>query len=154
MKQRIDYRAIAPEATRGFRQAGADARASGLEPGLIQLIDVLASQLNGCAYCLDMHVREAKELGETDERLHLVGVWREADCFTERERAAFAWTEAVTKLAETGVPDDVYEAARKQFSELELTYLTVAIAAINAHNRINVAFRTPVGSKGPAPVSR
>jgi AhpD family alkylhydroperoxidase len=150
---RIDLRAVAPQASNGFRQAGADAKAHGIEERLKHLIDIRASQINGCAYCLEMHVADAKKLGESDERLHLVAVWRETDVFTPRERAALAWTEAVTNVAQTGVPDEVYQLAREQFSEEELVYLTVAIAAINAFNRVNVALRTPVGAKRLAATS-
>lgn len=144
MTARVDIHAFAPEATRGFRQAHHDVVESGLDPRLLHLIDVRSSQINGCAFCLDMHTREAKASGDSDERLHLVAAWREAgDVFSAREQAALAWAEAVTEVSRTHVPDDVYEMARKQFSEWELIYLTVAVATINAWNRMNVAFRTP-----------
>jgi len=147
MSKRLAFRAIAPEATRGFSQAGRDATAAGLDPLLKQLIDVRASQMNGCAFCLDLHVTEWKVLGESEDRLHFVAVWREAgDIFSPRERAALEWTEAVTDVMRTGIPDEAYELVRQHFSEQELVQLTVAIAAINAHNRMNVAFRTPVGA--------
>jgi len=149
-KQRVNLRAVAPDANRGFRQAGRDTLANGIDEPLKHLVDVRVSQMNGCAYCLEMHVREAKHAGDTDDRLHLVAVWREADVFTERERAALAWTEAVTDITNGHVPDDVYELARQQFSESELVYLTVAIATINAYNRLNIAFRTPVGAGAAA----
>jgi alkylhydroperoxidase family enzyme len=149
MSARADIHALAPEATRGFRQAHHDVLESGLESRLLHLIDVRSSQINGCVFCLDMHTldmhtREAKASGESDERLHLVAAWREAgDVFSAREQAALAWTEAVTEVARTHVPDNVYEMACKQFLEWELIHLTVAIATINAWNRMNVAFRTP-----------
>lgn len=152
MHHRLQFRAIAPEAQRGFSQAGRDAVTGGLEPRIKHLVDIRASQMNGCAFCLDLHVAEWKEIGESEERLHFVAVWREAgDIFSARERAALAWTEAVTDLMGTGVPDDVYDLVREHFSDQELVYLTVAIATINAHNRMNVAFRTPVGSTRKAP---
>lgn len=146
MQQRIDFRAIDANAQRGFSQAGRDALAGGLDPVIKQLTDIRASQMNGCAFCLDMHVVEWKRMGEDEHRLHLIVAWREAgDMFSARERAALAWTEAITHL-EGDVPDDVFEIARAEFTEKELVYLTVSIAAINAHNRMNVAFRSPVGS--------
>jgi AhpD family alkylhydroperoxidase len=147
MHQRLQFRAIAPQAQRGFTQAGHDAVAAGLEPRLKHLVDIRASQMNGCAFCLDLHVAEWKEIGESEERLHFVAVWREAgDIFSPRERAALEWTEAVTDLMGSGVPDDVYDRVREYFADEELIHLTVAIAAINAHNRMNIAFRTPVGA--------
>jgi AhpD family alkylhydroperoxidase len=146
---RIDMRAIAPNAQRGFREAGRDAADNGVEPALKHLIDTRASQLNGCAYCLEMHVREAKALGERDDRLHLVAVWRDTDVFTPRERAALAWTEAVTNVQDGHVSDDVYEQVRGHFTPAELVYLTVQIATINAYNRVNIALRTPVGAGRP-----
>ena len=145
-KPRIDIRAVAPDSQRGFRQAGRDAQENGIEPGLKHLIDMRASQINGCAYCLEMHVREAKQLGDTEERLHLVTVWRETAIFTPRERAALAWTEALTNIQDGHVPDDVYELVTAQFTPSEIVYLSVQIATINAHNRVNIALRTPVGA--------
>lgn len=153
-KPRVDLRALTPEANRGFRQASRDALANGIDERLKHLVDTRVSQMNGCAFCLEMHVREAKHAGDTDERLHLVTVWRETDAFSDRERAALAWTEAVTDITNGHVPDEVYELARKHFSETELVYLTVCIATINAHNRINIAFRTPVGAGAPATAAR
>lgn len=147
MSQRLDFRAIAPQATRGFSQAGRDAAAAGLDPALKQLVDIRASQMNGCAFCLDLHVHEWKELGNPEDRLHFVAVWREAgEIFTPREQAALEWTEAVTDVIASGVPDEVFDRVRAHFSDEELVYLTTAIATINAHNRMNVAFRTPVGA--------
>jgi AhpD family alkylhydroperoxidase len=146
MSKRLDFRSVAPAAQRGFSQAGRDVLAAGLEPALKQLVDIRASQMNGCAFCLDLHVEEWRAMGEPEGKLHFVAVWREAgNVFTPRERAALAWTEALTDLIRCGVPDDVYEEVRRHFSEEELVHLSVAIATINAHNRMNVAFRTPVG---------
>ena len=106
-------------------------------------MQIRASQINGCAFCVHMHLRDARKAGESQERLDLVAVWREAPLFTARERAAFAWTEAVTLVADSHVPDDVYEAARAEFSEQELVDLTMAVVAINGWNRLMVSFRIP-----------
>ncbi|MGH2638016.1 MAG: carboxymuconolactone decarboxylase family protein [Rhabdochlamydiaceae bacterium] len=137
----------------GFRDAmlslGKYLRSSGLEQSLLNLVDIRASQINGCAWCLDMHTKDARAAGESEQRLYMIPAWRESPFYTERERAALAWTEAVTLIAENHVPDDVYEKARKQFSEKELVDLTLAIAAINGWNRLNVAFRTVPGSYKP-----
>jgi AhpD family alkylhydroperoxidase len=122
----------------------------GLEPNLLDLVRVRASQLNGCAYCLDMHSKDLRARGESEQRIYVLDAWREAPFYTARERAAFAWTEAVTLLTEGHVPDEVYEQARQQFSEKELADLTLAIVAINGWNRLNVAFRTVAGGYQPA----
>lgn len=119
---------------------------STLEPALLELVKVRASQLNGCGYCLDMHTKDARHAGETEQRLYLVSVWREAPLYTDRERAALAWTEALTKLDNQQVSDQVYEQARAQFSEDELVRLTLAVVAINGWNRFNVAFNVVPGS--------
>jgi AhpD family alkylhydroperoxidase len=118
----------------------------GLEESLVDLISLRASQINGCAFCIDMHWKDLRALGQSEETLYMLDAWREAPCYTERERAALAWTEAVTLLTEGHVPDEVYAAARRQFSETELANLTLAIAAINSWNRMNIAFRTPAGN--------
>jgi AhpD family alkylhydroperoxidase len=118
---------------------------STLEPTLLELVKYRASQLNGCGYCIDMHAKDARHLGETEQRLYLVSVWWEAPMFSDRERAALAWTDAVTKLENQKVPDQVYEQARAQFSEDELVRLTLAIVSINGWNRFNVAFNTVPG---------
>jgi AhpD family alkylhydroperoxidase len=119
---------------------------SGLERPLLELVKMRASQINGCAYCLDMHSKDARALGESEQRLYLLNAWREAPFYTERERAALEWTEAVTLVAEEHVPDDVYERVAKQFSEEELANLTLAIATINSWNRLSIAFRIVPGS--------
>lgn len=116
----------------------------GLEKSLLELVKLRASQINGCGYCLDMHWKELRAAGESEQRLYLLDAWREAPVYSDRERAALAWTEAVTLVA-GGVPDDVYEQARRQFSEEELANLTLAIVAINGNNRVNIAFRTVPG---------
>jgi AhpD family alkylhydroperoxidase len=122
---------------------------SGLEPGLINLVQMRASQINGCAYCLNMHFQEAKAKGETDQRLYLLDAWRESPAYTERERAALAWTEAVTLITVDRVSDEVFALARQHFSESELANLTLAVVAINGWNRFNIAFRNvPPLAKG------
>ncbi len=146
MKQRIDYKLASPETFNAMIHVEHQIHKSGLDELLLELVKSRASQINGCAWCLDMHTKDARAQGETEQRLYLLPVWREAPCYSERERAALAWTEAVTQIAETrDIPDDVYEQARAQFSEKELVDLTLAIIAINGWNRLNVAFRTPVG---------
>jgi AhpD family alkylhydroperoxidase len=114
---------------------------SGLDPGLLDLVKMRASQINGCAYCLNMHFEEAKARGETDQRLYLLDAWRESPAYTERERAALAWTESVTLVTNDRVSDDVFDLARQHFSESELANLTLAVVAINGWNRFNIAFR-------------
>src|SRR5579862_6076544 len=114
----------------------------GLEEGLMNLIKLRASQINGCAYCLDMHWKDARALGENEQRLYGLDAWREAPYYTDRERAALAWTEAVTLVAQTHVPDEVYEVAKKEFNEKQLADLTLAIATINAWNRFAISART------------
>lgn len=121
---------------------------SGLEKNLLHLIEFRVSQINGCAYCLDMHSKDFRAAGDTEQRLYLVAAWRESSAFyTERERAALEWAESLTRLDKSeNVPDDVFEGARKQFSEQEMIDLTMAIVAINGYNRLNIAFRTEPGS--------
>ena len=116
---------------------------SGLDANLRELIKIRASQINGCAYCIAMHTRDARKLGETDERMHLLDAWREAPIYTAREQAALAWTEAVTRITDGHVPDAVYAQVRQQFSEKEIVDLTATVVAINSRNRIAIAFRTP-----------
>ena len=146
---RIDLRAVAPDSQRGFRQAGLDARENGIEPKLKHLIDIRVSQMNGCAYCLEMHVREAKAGGDSDDRLHLVAAWHETDVFTPRERAALAWTEAITRLSEAAVPEALFHATREHFSEKEMVDLTLVIVGINGWNRLCAPFGTPPGVYQP-----
>lgn len=122
---------------------------SPVESKLFNLIDFRVSQINGCAYCLDMHSKDLRLAGETEQRLYTMDAWREAPFYSERERAALAWAEAVTKLKDGNVPDEVYEEARRQFSEEELIDLTVAVTTINTYNRINIAFKTPAGDYQP-----
>ena len=125
---------------------------TGLEPALLELVKMRASQINGCAYCLHMHSRDARALGESEERLYLLDAWRESPLYSDRERAALAWTEALTRIADTHAPDADYEAARAQFSEKELIDLSMAIVAINGWNRLAIGFRMvhPVHAAKPA----
>lgn len=120
-------------------------RQSGLDHTMLELVRMRASQINGCAYCLDMHSKDARAAGETEQRLYGLSAWRDAPYYSDRERAALEWTEAVTLVADTHVPDDIYERLRAQFSEEEIVSLTLAVVAINGWNRLNVAVRTPAG---------
>ncbi len=122
---------------------------TGLEPLLLELVKMRASQINGCAFCLDMHTKDARAMGETEQRLYLLPAWRETELYSERERAALAWTEALTEIADERVPDEVYAAVRPHFTDDELAYLTLAVVAINSFNRFNVALRMPAGSYQP-----
>ncbi len=124
-------------------------RKSGLESSLLHLVRMRASQINGCAYCLDMHSKEARAADETEQRLYCLPAWRETPFYSEREQAALAWTEAVTLISEGHAPDDVFEMARKQFSEEELAALTLAIVSINGWNRFAISFRAVPGSFQP-----
>jgi len=120
---------------------------TGLAPGLVDLVNLRVSQINGCAYCLDMHSKDLRARGETEQRIYMLSAWREMpDLYNARERAALAWAEAVTRLTDQEVPDEVYEQAAQEFSEKELAQLTLAVVAINGWNRLNVAFRTPAGN--------
>ena len=141
MKPRFDYFKAAPEAVQAQRSLSDYTRECGLETSLIELVKIRASQLNGCAFCLEMHTREARAQGETETRLHLLAAWRESPLFSDRERAALEWTEAVTLVASSRVPDDVYAIARARFDESELVKLTLVIGVINTWNRLAIAFR-------------
>src|SRR6478672_5209129 len=142
MKERMDYRKASPEGAKALGELHAFLRTCGLEHSLLELVKLRASQINGCAHCIDMHSKELRADGESEQRLYLLNAWRESPFYTERERAALGWTEAVTLLPDRQVADDVYDAARKQFSEEELVNLTLALVAINGANRLNIAFRT------------
>ncbi len=146
MTRRIDYRTIAAEAVTALGRLQRYVDRCGLEPLLLELVKLRASFINGCAYCVDMHTKDARALGETEQRLYAVPVWRETPFFSDRERAALAWTEAVTLVGNDHVPDDVYDQASSQFSEKELVDLTFAVIAINSWNRLAVPFRTVPGS--------
>ena len=148
METRIDYTA-APGVMHAMLGLGKYLSQCGLEPGLLDLVNLRASQINGCAYCIDMHWKDLRARGEDEQRLYGLDAWAESPYYTERERAALAWTEAVTRLTEGHVPDEVYEEVRRSFSEKELADLTLAVVTINGWNRLNIALRTPAGSYQP-----
>jgi len=148
-EQRIDGYAVAPKAYQALGRVHQYLSGCGLETSLRNLVDLRASQINGCAYCIDMHWKDAVEAGEDPQRLYMLNAWREWDGYTARERAALDWTEAVTLVSATHVPDAVYETARQQFSESELTDLTLAVAAINTWNRMAISLRKTAGNYRP-----
>ena len=150
MQPRIEYAKAAPGAMTAMLGLETYVRRCGLERSLLELVKLRASQINGCAYCVDMHTKDARAEGETEQRLYAVIVWDETPFFSERERAALAWTEAVTLVGQAHVPDDVYRQARGSFSEIELVNLTMAIIAINGWNRLAISFRTVPGTYQPA----
>ena len=146
MKARLDFRKASPQADKAMMGLHMFVRNCGLDHTLLELIKLRASQLNGCAHCIDMHTKELRADGESEQRLYLLNAWRESPFYSDRERAALAWTEAVTLLPQSEVPDEVFEEARAQFSDEELVNLTMALVAINGANRLNIAFRTVPGS--------
>jgi AhpD family alkylhydroperoxidase len=152
MKPRMNYYQAAPETIKALVAVEDQVKASGLEQSLIELVKTRASQINGCAFCINMHTADARKYGETEQRLYLLNAWRESPLYTERERAALGWTEALTLISETHAPDEDYEAMRAQFSEAEAVNLTVLIGAINAWNRVAIGFRSihPVAKKAAA----
>jgi AhpD family alkylhydroperoxidase len=149
MKPRMNYFQTAPETVNALLALEKQVTSSGLEQSVIELVKIRASQINGCAYCIHMHTQDARKHGETEQRLYLLNAWREAPVYTERERTALAWTEAVTLISETHAPDDVYEQVRAQFSVAETVNLTMLVATINAWNRLAISFRSvpPVKAK-------
>jgi AhpD family alkylhydroperoxidase len=150
MTARLNWFQASPNALQAFLRLANFVHESGIEPKLLELVNLRASQINGCAYCIDMHTKDARVLGETEQRLYLLSAWREAEhLYTERERAALEWTEAVTLISEDGVPDEAYEQARKHFKDAELVNLALAVATINTVNRLNVAFRVEAGDYKP-----
>jgi AhpD family alkylhydroperoxidase len=154
MKPRFDYGKANPAASRAMYGLEQYVRQCGLEHPLLELVKMRASQLNGCAYCLDMHSKDARAAGETEQRLYALNAWRETPFYSDRERAALEWTEAVTLVSESHVPDDVYERVRQQFSEEELVSLTLAVVTINGWNRLAIAFRAVPGTYQPATKSK
>ena len=142
MQQRIDATSVNPAAYKAVAALQTYVDQSGLDAKLRELIKIRASQINGCAFCLAMHTRDARKLGETDERMHLLNAWREAPIYSAREQAALAWTEAITRITDGHVPDHIYEQVKRQFSEKEIIDLTAAAVAINTWNRIAIAFRS------------
>lgn len=149
MKQRINALETSPAAMKALYGVGLYLLKSQVETALLDLIYFRVSQINGCAFCLDMHAKDLRQKGETEQRLYGLDAWRETPYYTDRERAALAWAESVTNLQEGHVPDEVYEQARKQFSEEELVDLTLGVATINSANRLNIAFRTVAGNYQP-----
>lgn len=147
---RIEYVKVVPDVYRAMMCLEHQVEKSGLESPLLDLIKMRASQINGCAYCIDMHSKDARARGETEQRLYELDAWRESPFYTEREQAALAWTEALTLVANGHVPDGVYEEARKQFTDVELVNLTLAVVAINGWNRLGIAFRSVPGGYHPA----
>jgi AhpD family alkylhydroperoxidase len=141
-RQRLDAMKVAPGLFKAMSSLQSYVDSCGLERPLLELVKIRASQINGCAFCMAMHTKEAREAGESDERMHLLNAWHEAPVFSPRERAALAWTEALTLISKHHVPDEIYDEARRHFSEKELVDLTAAVVAINGWNRGAIAFRT------------
>lgn len=154
MPQRMNYVKAAPGLYEAMLGLHAQLDRSGLDERLLNLVFLRASQVNGCAFCVDMHWKDLRALGEDEQRLYMLNAWREWAGYSHRERAALEWTEAVTRLERGEVPDDVYRLAREQFSEAELANLTLAVAAINSWNRLNIAFRTEAGKYQPKALAR
>ena len=154
MKARIDLMHVTPGVIQAMLGLERQVRRAGLDHALLDLIRMRASQINGCAYCLDMHSKDARANGETEQRLYSLDAWRETPYYSARERAALEWTEALTLVSQTHVPDDVYERARDQFSENELVHLSLAVVAINGWNRLNIAARTVPGDYVPGSAAK
>ena len=150
MTSRVEFDKAAPGVIQAMLGLEKYLHDCGLESSLLNLVKMRASQINGCAYCLDMHSKDARAAGETEQRLYLLNAWREAPFYSDRERAALEWTEALTKITEGHVPDAVYTVVREQFKEKELADLSLAIVAINGWNRLAISFRAEVGGYQPA----
>ena len=150
MKPRLNAYQAAPAVMKAMMALESQAAGIGLEPSLMELVKIRASQINGCAFCLHMHTRDARAKGENEERIYVLDAWRESPFYSARERAALAWTEAVTLVSQTHVPDDVHELARAEFSEEELVKLTLLVTTINAWNRFAIATRSVPESLKPA----
>lgn len=148
MEQRLNYPTLAPEPIKAMYAIGNYLAGCGLEHGLLELVKIRASQMNGCAFCIDMHTQDARAAGETERRIYALNAWRETPFFTDRERAALAWTEALTHIG-SGVSDALYEETRQHFSEKELTDLSWAVITINGWNRAAISFRSVPGSYKP-----
>ncbi len=146
MQARMDFRKASPQGAKALGELHTFVKRCGLDHTLLELVKLRASQINGCAHCIDMHTKELRAAGESEQRLYLLDAWEESPFYSDRERAALAWTEAVTLITQGHVPDEMYEKARAQFSEEELANLTLAVVAINGANRLNIAFRTVPGS--------
>jgi len=154
MAARLDYGKASPEATRALYALEMFVKGSSLDHSLLELIKLRASQINGCAFCVDMHWKDARAAGETEERLYMLSAWEESTVYSDKERAALALTEAVTLVSQTHIPDAVYEEAKKHFSDKELTNLIVAISTINAWNRLSITFRAEPGKYQPAKTAK
>jgi AhpD family alkylhydroperoxidase len=150
MKSRIEFHRVSPAAVNAMLALQTYVNGCGLEHSLLELVKLRASQINGCAYCIDMHTKDARAAGESEQRLYLLSAWRESPFYSDRERAALQWTESVTLLSETNVPDEDYALSRAHFSEEELVNLSMAIVAINGWNRLCVGFRRLPGAYQPA----
>ena len=146
MEPRIDYYNASPEVTKAMYGLSRAVNNSGLERSLLELVKMRASPINGCAYCIDMHSKDARAAGETEQRLCALNAWRETPFFSDRERAALEWTESLTLIAENHVPDELFESVRQHFSETEIVNLTFAVAAINSWNRLAISLRAVPGS--------
>jgi AhpD family alkylhydroperoxidase len=147
MNPRIDVtKYIASGAGRAMLHFSHEVEASGLERSLLELVKIRASQLNGCAYCIDMHTKDARAAGETEQRIYALNAWRETPFFSSRERAALDWTEVVTRIGDTHAPDDAYERVRAEFNEGEVVALTLQVIVINSWNRLAISFRAPAGT--------
>ncbi|KZD06346.1 carboxymuconolactone decarboxylase family protein [Oceanibaculum pacificum] len=153
MRARMNPYAAAPEAIAALRALDSYVKGCGLEHSLLELVKIRASQINGCSYCLHIHTREARAAGETEERVHLIAAWRESPLYTPRERAALAWTEAMTLVAQSHAPEADYQAAKTQFDEAELVKLTLLIGTINLWNRIAIGFQLIHPVAAPAPTN-
>lgn len=153
MEPRLDYWKSSPEGLAAFRQLNTYIESCGLEHSLLELVKTRASQINGCAYCLDMHTKDARASGETEQRLYTLSAWRETPFFSDRERAALAWTEAITRISEHHIDDALYAELAEHFSEKEIVDLTLAVITINGWNRLAVPFRRPVGSYKPRAIA-
>jgi AhpD family alkylhydroperoxidase len=149
MEERLNYAKVSPDAMKAMRELEKYVAASGLERPLYELIKTRASQINGCAYCIDMHTKDARKAGETEQRLYALSAWRETPFYTDRERAALEWTEALTLISKNDVPDSLYNSVCKHFDEKEIVALSMAIIAINGWNRLAIGFRTVPGSYNP-----
>lgn len=151
MEGRLDFKKISPDTYKAMLRLEKTINASGMEASLLDLVRLRASQINGCAHCIDMHAKDLRVQGENEQRLYLLGAWRESPFYTDRERAALSWTEAVTLISDSHAPNEVYEEVRKHFTGVELVNLTLAIVAINGWNRLNIAFRTVPGAYRAVP---
>lgn len=149
MEPRLNYWKSSPDGLAAFRHLHTYVEGCGLEHSLLELVKTRASQINGCAYCLDMHTKDARAAGESEQRLYTISAWRETPFFSDRERAALAWTEAVTRISEHHIEDTLYSQLQEHFSEKEIVDLTIAVITINGWNRLAISFRAPVGSYKP-----